>query len=658
MPHAAARRHALCTCLSAVVLSGVAAADVRLPAIIGPNMVLQADRAVPLWGWADPGEEIAIVGDWPQARAASATAGPDGKWRTTLQTPEAGGPYTIRVEGKNAIELGNVLIGEVWLAAGQSNMEWPLTRTDNAAEAIAAADHPEIRLFLVKNAISPAPLEDCEGRWVVCSPETVADFSAVAYYFGRRLNDELDVPVGLVAADWGGTPAQAWTSAEALAAFPSYADGIELTRLLRDDPEALEREHQAALAAWQRRYADAQQLNWTAADFDASQWQTMDQPQNWSGPDLGDFDGTVWFRRTVDIPAAWAGRELTLELGPIDDQDQTFFRGVSVGETRGQNQWNQPRRYTVPANLVTPGPAVIAVSVLDTGGGGGMHGDPEQMFLAPSGHAGDDKLSLAGEWRYRKGLSAADIPPQPEKRTIRPNTPSSLFNGMIAPVHPYDIRGVIWYQGESNRVRAHEYRSLFPAMITDWRKQWGSNFPFYFVQIAPFTYQGDKGETAELREAQLMTMALPETGMVVTMDIGDPRDIHPTNKLDVGERLARWALAKTYGRDDVVYSGPLYSGFTVSGPQAIVRFDHAGGLHSPGGTLKGFEIAGADRLWRAAGAIIEGETVVLSAYGIDEPVAVRYGWDDDAEPNLFNAAGLPASPFRTDNWPRVTQPQD
>ncbi|MFG0258956.1 MAG: sialate O-acetylesterase [Phycisphaerales bacterium JB041] len=649
------RRRGVATLIS-LAAAATASADVRLPAIIGTNMVVQSETQAPFWGWADPGERVTVTPGWPGAAAVQATADDSGKWTCTVETPEAGGPYSISISGKNELELTNVLIGEVWLASGQSNMEWPMRATDNAEAEISAATDGNIRLFLVQNAIAPAPQDDCNGRWVECSPETVRDFSAVAYFFGRDLRSSLDVPVGLIGAEWGGTPAESWTSAEGLASFPSYRPGLELMRMLREEPDALEEQYQRELAAWKTKYAQSEQRNWTKPAFDASGWKTVEQPGNWSSPDLANFDGTVWCRTIVEIPEGWAGRELTLELGPVDDQDETFFNGVSVGETRGANQWNSPRRYTVPAALVKAGPAVVAVSVLDTGGGGGMHGDPAQMFIAPKGHSESERVSLARAWSYQKGASAGDIPPQPQKRGMTAGTPTALYNGMIAPVKPFAIRGAIWYQGESNRGAAFTYRDLFRSMIQDWRAKWGREFPFYFVQIAPYTYGGDRGQTAELREAQLMALDLPNTGMAVTMDIGNPRDIHPRNKQDVGRRLALWARVRTYGETGLEYSGPLFRDVVSSGSQIIVRFDHAAGLNARGGALKGFEIAGEDKVWRAAGATIEGDTVILSAYGISKPVAARYGWDDDDEPNLFNGAGLPASPFRTDNWKRVTQP--
>lgn len=633
-------------------------ADVRLPAILGSNMVLQAETDAPFWGWAEPGEEVTVTPSWPGADPVTVTAGDQGEWRCELATPGAGGDHSITVTGSNTIELTNVLVGEVWLASGQSNMEWPLRITDNAEQAIAAADHPHIRLFLVQNAISPTPLDDCNGEWVECSPETVTNFSAVAYYFGRRLQDELDVPVGLIAADWGGTPAEAWTSAESLGEFPRHAPGLALMRMLREDPAALDREYENALAAWKSKYETAEQLIWATDALEDDSWPTIEEPGGWNRT-MPDRDGTVWYRKTVEIPAAWAGKELQLELGPIDDEDVTYFRGTEIGSMRGGGKWQTPRKYTVPGKLVEAGSAVVAVAAIDTGGGAGFTGGPTQMFLAPIGGSESERISLAGEWRHKPADERGGIPPQPTKRAMNAHTPTSLFNGMIAPVHPFAIRGAIWYQGESNRGAAHEYRSLFPAMITDWRTHWGYDFPFYFVQIAPYTYGGDSGQTAELREAQLMTLdRVGNTGMVVTMDIGNPRDIHPRNKLDVGERLALWPLANVYGKTDLEFSGPLFESVEFHGRQARVHLSHAGGLHSRGGVPKGFEVAGDDGVWRAAGALIDGETILVSAYGVPKPVAVRYGWDDDGEPNLFNGDGLPASPFRSDDWKRVTQPGD
>jgi len=446
-------------------------ADVRLPKIFGSRMVVQQQMPVKVWGWADPGErvEVSLAG---QTRAGSADA--SGKWLVTLEPLPAGGPHKLIVQGKNRIELEDVLVGEVWIGSGQSNMQWPVRRSMNPDEEIANANWPKIRLFTVARRIAETPQEDCEGEWLICSPETVGDFSAVLYFFGRKLHQDLQVPVGLINSSWGGTVAEAWTSREALQADEDFRPILE--------------------------------------------------------------------------------------------------RGAKF--------------------------------------------DPKT-----------------------------------------PNQPAVLFNGMIHPLLNFAIRGVVWYQGESNCARAEQYQKLFPTLIHDWRKRWGlGDFPFYFVQLAPFRYRNaDRRNAAELREAQRLTLRLPNTGMVVTTDIGDVNDIHPTNKQEVGRRLALWALAKTYGKTDLVYSGPLYREAKIEGNRIRIFFDHVdGGLVVKGEELTHFQIAGADGEFKPAKAVIDGETVVVWNEEVANPVAVRFGWSDDAEPNLFNAAGLPASPFRTDNFPLVT----
>jgi alpha-L-fucosidase len=456
--------------------ASVAVGDVRLPAIIGSGMVLQRETEVSLWGWAEVGERVRVKAEWSPEEAA-ATAGEDGTWRVRVRTPAAGGPFKITVAGRNTLTLDNVLIGEVWICSGQSNMQWSVgpvfgPGVDNHAEVLKAADYPNIRLFNVKNTVAATPAADCVGAWNACTPETASSFSAVGYFFGRDLHDELKVPIGLINSSWGGTPAEAWTSARTLRAVPALAAKVP--------PE--------------------------------------------SAPALG------------------------------------------------------------------------------------------------------------------------------------PHTPAALYNGMIAPLVPFGMRGVIWYQGEANRLEAKLYRTLFPAMIADWRQSWGQgDFPFYYVQIAPFDYGDDKGQTAELREAQLQTLSTPNTGMVVTMDIGNPRDIHPQHKDEVGRRLVLWALAKTYGRPEVAFSGPLYKAMTIEGDRIRVRFDYVeGGLVSRGGgALTHFVVAGEDRAFRPADAAIDGETVVVSSAAVPHPVAVRYAWGTADEPNLANAAGLPASSFRMDDWEGV-----
>ena len=471
-----APRTLLSTCFW-VTVSGLwlavsaARADVRLPKVFGDSMVLQRDVPVSIWGWAEVGEKVSVtLGE----EEGEATAGDDGKWKIKLGCPPVGGPVTITVEGKNTITLSDVLVGEVWVCSGQSNMQWAVRQAVNAEEEIAAANYPSIRLFTVKRAVAEERLDDCEGSWTACTPESVGSFSAVGYFFGRSLHQELDVPVGLVNTSWGGTICEAWTSNEALQ---------------RDD-----------------------------------------------------------------------------DFKPILDRAANFN----------------------PKN---------------------------------------------------------------------PNQASNLFNGMINPLIPLGIRGAIWYQGESNAKRAKQYRKLFPTMITDWRTNWGQgDFPFLFVQLAPFRYQkNDPACCAELWEAQLATLSLPGTGMAVTTDVGNTKDIHPKNKQEVGRRLALWALAKNYGKD-LVYSGPLYQAMSVDGGKIRIRFHHVGGglVSRDAGPLSHFTICGPDKQFVPATATIDGDSIVVSSDRVSSPVAVRFAWRDDAEANLSNAEGLPASPFRTDDFEMVT----
>jgi len=633
-------------------------ADVKLPAIIGDHMVLQQKSEVPLWGWAEPGEEVTVSPGW-RDRAISTQADGNGKWSVGIPTPGPGGPHVIFVQGRNEIIVENVMIGEVWICSGQSNMEMPVdnvrpgyTGVVNYEKEIASADRPMIRLFDVENRYAGAPEADCVGTWKVCSPDAVRGFSAVAYFFGREINESLDIPVGLIGTNWGGTPIEAWTSADSISKVTYFASALE--DLLTGESE-LEERYQEKLKEWHEGLdaADGGMAGrWMSVDLDDSNWQVMPLPQHWEEAELSDFDGIAWFRKTVEIPKEWSGRALLLELGPIDDMDVTWFNGEKVGGMEELNYWQTPRQYTVPAELVQPGANVIAVRVHDTGGVGGIYGKPEQLRISPAGE--EKAVSLVGDWRFKKGIAESELQAVPRPRRIHPGYPTVLYNGMISPIKSFGIRGVIWYQGESNCSRAYQYRELFPAMIADWRKQWGrGSFPFFYVQIAPFKYNTEL-VAAELREAQLMTLAVENTGMAVTTDVANLYDIHPRNKQEVGRRLALWALARTYGKD-LVYSGPLFRSMTVEGRRIRLHFDHVGGgLVARGGELTHFTLAGDDQRFVPARAEIEGDSIVVSSEQVSKPVAVRFGWSNTAEPNLFNREGLPASPFRTDDWPGVT----
>jgi sialate O-acetylesterase len=503
-------------------LAGVLSADVKLPSVISDNMVLQQGKSVPIWGWADPCETVTVTGSWGSGKWET-TADQDGKWMvkidsgpsTSLGTGKAGGPYEMTVAGKNTVTVKDILVGEVWVCSGQSNMEFTVKQTKNSAQEIADANnYPQIRSFNVGKKVIYTPMYNCIGKWQVCSAQTAGSFTAVGYYFGRELNKQLNVPVGLIHTSWGGTPAESWMSKEYLESDPNFQPIL-------------------------KRFEEA------SANY----------------PEL-------------------------------------------------KKKYQEKRQ--------------------------------QYDSIAP-------KLRAEGK----------PLPPRPEE-PIGPGhaySPTGLYNGMIVPILPYGIRGAIWYQGESNAWRAYQYRTLFPAMIKNWRDAWHQgDFPFLFVQLANYMQsepQPVESDWAELREAQLMTLSVPNTGMAVTIDIGEG-DLHPKNKQDVGKRLALWALARTYGKT-IVYSGPMYTLMEVQGNKAILHFENiGGGLVAKGDSLKGFAIAGADKKFVWADANIEGNTVVVSSDKVSVPVAVRYAWAINPVCNLYNKEGLPATPFRTDTWPGIT----
>lgn len=646
-----------------LALVSCARAEERLAKLFTDNMVLQRDLKIPVWGWADAGTKVTIK---IKDQEATATADEKGLWKAELKPMEAGGPFEMTVAGKNTVTLKNILVGDVWICSGQSNMEWGMWGTKNSKEEIDAAKFPQIRLFTVQKAISPTPKDDCNAAaWAECSPESVGGFSAVGFFFGRHLNQNVKVPIGLIHTSWGGTPAEAWTSKEALAKLPDYQGAMEALDKSADNLPALMKEYEGKLDEWRKAVeaADPGTKNpdkaWFKPETDTAAWKAIDLPNHWEKAGLPDFDGVVWFRKEVDVPAEWAGKELELNLGPIDDADITWFNGAKVGS---MDVWNAVRKYKVPGELVKAGKNMLAVRVLDTGGPGGIYGKPEQLSLVLPGTADAKPVSLAGAWTFTPGMNLKDIParPAPPPAINNQNAPTALYNAMISPLLPYAIKGAIWYQGESNAGRAFQYRSLFPAMITDWRTRWGQgNFPFFFVQLANFMgAKPEPGESAwaELREAQRMTLSLPNSGMAVIIDIGEAGDIHPKNKQDVGLRLALAARGVAYG-EKIEFSGPSYKEMKIEDGKIRLTFEHLGtGLEAKGGgPLKSFAIAGEDKIFVWADAKIDGETVVVSSEKVAKPVAVRYAWADNPEGcNLYNKEGLPASPFRTDTWPGVT----
>ncbi|MFT3903005.1 MAG: sialate O-acetylesterase [Niabella sp.] len=634
--------------VSIIITAGIAStafAQLKLPVIFADGMVLQQNTGAPVWGWTMPGQKVEVNGSW-SAKAVQAVADKSGKWMVKLPTPKAGGPYSVRIKAGETKILRDVLIGEVWICSGQSNMEMPVSgwTTDtikNSAQEIANANYPSIRLFTVEKEIAYAPKNNVKGAWSACSPSTVGPFSATAYFFGRELYKKLKVPIGLIHTSWGGTIAEAWTSEASLRLMGDFDKELDIVNAVNKDIADVRSRDSIDNLKWQAALADNR--NEQAKGSNTSGWKTMALPGMWEKAGLPDIDGIVWFKRVVNIPDAWAGKDLKLDLGPIDDKDVTYFNGEAVDSTMSGFTWAAERHYIIPGRLVKAGSNVIAVKVIDDGGDGGMYGKAEQMVLYPATGSRSSAISLSGEWYYQ--LMA--VKPKPRLNTW-PNQPSVLYNAMVAPLVPFAIKGAIWYQGESNVGRAKQYTTLFPLMISDWRKQWHEgDFPFYFVQIAPFKYGGDQTEAAQLRDAQRRTLSLAaNTGMAVTLDIGNTGNIHPGNKQEVGRRLALWALNKTYKKAGIPYTGPLYKSFEVKGNKVIVSFTNTeGGLKSGDGTLEEFELQDADGNWKSAKAVIEGNKVVVSSDEVSKPIGVRYAFYAASVGSLFNGKGLPASSF-------------
>lgn len=626
----------------------VARADVRPHPLFSDHAVLQQGTDLPVWGWADAGEAVTVaIG----GRTAS-TVARDGTWMVRLRPLDERGPHVLTISGRNTVVARDVLVGDVWVCGGQSNMERQLGPRDGQKPIVgweseaAGATFPEIRQFVVPHVRAVAPQASATGHWIVCSPETAKDFTAVGFFFARQLHQARRIPVGLIHSSWGGTPAEAWMSEEALRRHGGFDDALGQIRLLRTRPAEAARQHAEALRTWFRAFDPPSNapMDFAAATLDLQRWTPVTLPGLWESAGLPGHDGVVWFRTEFTLPENWKDVPLELHLGPIDDADTTWVNGVEIGSTSG---WNTARVYPVPARLVREGTNTIAVRVLDTGGGGGFGGSAGTMRLQPAEKA-VQALSLAGPWWRKASVSLATVAQRPPMDfATTPAAPTVLHHGMIAPLLPYPVRGVIFYQGEANNDRAPQYRTLFPALIADWRRAWEQEaLPFLFVQIAPH-----RAIVPELREAQLLTWQRTDrTAMVVTVDCGDPEDIHPANKAPVGNRLALAARAIAYG-ESVDYSGPVFERLTVDHDRAWLTFQHRGGglaCADGGSRLKGFTIAGKDGVFHPALAGIRGQRVLVWSDKVREPVAVRYGWANVPDGNLINRAGLPASPFRTD----------
>jgi sialate O-acetylesterase len=621
-----------------------------LSPIFGDNMVLQRGKANTLWGWSEPGGTIRVqVGD----NTASAIAGADRRWEVRIQPPPAGGPYTLRISGRETLELHNVVVGDVWLCGGQSNMGLPLRFARNGADEVKAANHPEIRFFDVAGHAAYHHTDLVEGNWKAVTPETAGGLSAVGYYFARKVHEETHVPIGLVVDAMGGTPAEAWTSVAALRAIKDFDIPLaELDRLAAAGAP----EYGNYVMHWYDQYDLGVKGNWAAPTFDDSSWKTVSVPGGFAELGVPDTPAVAWFRKVIILPdPVPAGRAL-LFLGSVERMDTAWINGVQVGASA----WvENPRVYFIGGGVLRPGRNVVAIRVLKTKPDGGFLGKPEELRLLLGGKTA---LPLAGQWKGQLSVDARPPQPLPIAYENWPVMPTVLYEGMLEPIAPLSIAGVLWYQGEQNSERGYHYRKLLPAMTADWRRLFAQgNVPFYIVSLPAFKHRSATpidDAWAETRESQALTAAsVPNSCLAVTADTGDPDNIHPQDKLPVGERLARCALANYYGLP-VVYSGPTLASVERL-PRAIrLHFAHTdGGLIVKGPKLEEFSIAGEDRKWVWAEAHIEGDTIVVLSPAVPNPREVRYAWQANPAANLFNGAGLPAAPFRTDHWPGITESQ-
>ncbi len=624
-------------------------ANITLPAIFSDNMVLQRNVLIPVWGIADAYEKVEVKFN---RQNKTVTADINGKWVVKLNAENAGGPYELTIKGTNTILIKNILIGEVWLCSGQSNMEWTVSQSNNAKQEIVNANKPFIRHIKISHTISSLPQSEfTTDGWKECNSTTVGEFTGVGYFFAKQIYDSIKVPIGLINDCWGGTNIETWISREAFESSNEFKEMIAgMPRINLDSLSILKvKSSELRIEALQGAKPEGLNTNFfKEISFDDSKWPILNQPQLWEPQSIGELDGVVWLRKTITLAEADSKQRAILELSKIDDDDIAYVNGVKVGST---NQWDAMRKYLIPIGVLKEGKNVIAVRVVDNGGGGGIYGDAADLRL----RFDNASVSLAGDWKFQVESII--------KTTNQNSLPSLCYNAMINPLIPFAFQGVLWYQGESNEERAYQYRKAFPLLINDWRGKWDNqNMPFYFVQLATFFATGNSNDGcgwAELREAQALTLNLPNTGMVVTTDlVDDPKDIHPTNKQDVGKRLAAIALNNLY-KKEMICSGPTYKSMEVKGNEIILLFNNIGsGLATPdkNGFINGFEIAGTDSVFYFANAFIKGDNIILSSEKVATPMAVHFGWMGDAtQCNLFNKEGFPVVPFRTDDWKNITK---
>ena len=655
------------------------AKNVTLPSIFSNHMVIQRDSKITVWGNADSASGVVAVKFNGQEEFADVSK--EGKWSLQLKPISAGGPFNLEVISKDTIIYKDVLIGDVWLCSGQSNMEMSVVQSLNATEEIKNANYKRIRLITVPREASGEPLDDFPGSWAVCSSDVIENFTAVGYFFGRKLYEELNIPIGLIHSSWGGTPIESWMNYSTLQNDTNFLPIISrYEEDMKDYPSRL-KEYEEIVKRIQsnktiRPMFQVDEGNKGVAkgygkkEFNDKDWKEMNLPQLWEEQKDMEIDGAVWFRKTIMIPEDWVDSDLVVELGAIDDFDETYFNGRKIGATGIDipSFWTHKRKYNVDKQFVRKGKAVIAIRVFDHFAGGGFKG-PKRLMKIYQKEISKNAIDLAGKWKFKieKALDPNDITgpsgnglPTPPIGPKHPQSPSTLYNGMLNPIAKFPIKGAIWYQGESNVERAYQYRTLLPNMFKDWRTLW--NNPQLFVGVVQISNYSEvnleptESDWAELREAQTFSVADDKySSLALAIDIGDADDIHPKNKQDVGKRLALGALAKVYNKN-IVYSGPVYKSHLINKNKIAISFSHIGtGLKiKEGNKLEGFSIASDDQDFVWANAKIENDKVIVWSDKITKPVSVRYAWANNPKCNLYNEDGLPAVPFRLDKWEGVT----
>ena len=637
-----------------VMITSTAFAQVRLPQLVSNGMVLQRDAKVNIWGWAAAGEKVAVKFNGRSYRTTADTAG---KWRILLNSMKAGGPYTMEISASNHIVLKDILLGDVWFCSGQSNMTILMERVkEKYPEEIASANYPQIRNFFVPTVSDVHTIHQDlpPGKWQDATAKNILTFGAVPYFFAKKLYLKYHVPIGIINSSVGGTPIQAWISENGFKSMPEYMSRIAKfrdTAFIRQisKPAFINPNNKPFLLPDKGLSGP---VKWYDTSFIAQKWHSFFLPGYWADQGVKGLNGVVWFRKVVDVPASMTGKAAKLFLGRIVDADETYVNGVKVGNTTYQYP---PRRYNVPAGLLKAGKNLIVVRLTNTFGKGGFV--PDKRYELTDGTT---KIDLRGDWQYQVGQvypplrrSAGDV--ESGFAFSAQNEPTGLYNSMVAPAVQYNVKGFLWYQGETNTGKPQEYGQLLPALIADWRNKFNSpNAPFIYAQLPNFMevqYSPSESQWAELRESQRQTLSVPNTAMAVAIDAGEWNDIHPLNKKDVGERMALAAEKLAYGDVKVVSSGPVLQVVKVEGNKIILNFNSVGKglIVNGGGELNQFAIAGADKRYVWADAKIAGNQVIVSSVQVPNPLYVRYAWADNPEgANLYNQEGLPASPFTTD----------